>query len=173
MILYDLNDDGTWEYHSQLYGTGDNSNFGYSLALDSDSDSYYIVIGSPAAFHSKDFDGKSSAAGQVHLFEVPQGSTSWLTKSSFSGNAGGDGYGWSVARHSSSMLIGAPFETSGTGAAWLMDPNNLPLPTAAIGFSIYLSVYAQLNSWYCNWCVNGSGYAWHSISCYLLQNERY
>lgn len=85
----------------------DYDRFGWSVAIDGD----YIVIGAYAEDHNE-FDGAElSSAGSAYIYERDiDGVWNEVQKIVPSDRAAGDEFGWSVAIHGNSILVGSHFD---------------------------------------------------------------
>jgi hypothetical protein len=98
----------TWSQQAELTGSdavaGDE--FGYSVAISGST----VVVGAPA---------ENSGAGATYVFVLSGSTWSQQAELTASDAAAGDEFGSSVAMSGSSALVGAPGNSSSTGAAYV------------------------------------------------------
>jgi hypothetical protein len=110
---------GVWgsEYKIQAGDRQANDNFGYSVSISGD----YAIVG---AYYE---DTGGTDAGAAYIFKREGTTWSEIKKITASDAAQGDEFGWSVAIDGTYAIVGARYEDSYTGAAYIYEaPNIVP-----------------------------------------------
>lgn len=137
---------GTWTRTMRLYDAA-TSDFSFALGASLALEGETIVSGSPRA------TTESGASGKGSVFKTSGGSWQLVANLSSGNSHTGDGFGWSVARAGSNLLVGAPGAASDsvwvTGAAyifsslsgsWVESSRLIPTSTRTQGFGVSTSL---------------------------------
>ncbi len=104
-------------------GVSSGQHFGNSVAMSSDT----LMVGAPNANVDINNDGiKELGVGAVHVFQKDQGGTDrWgeVKRLAAGDLAEFDGFGFSLAMHGDTLVVGTPFKASYRGAAYLFEHN--------------------------------------------------
>ena len=108
VIIYDLNDNGDWEYQQSI--SSNTGSFGVSIAMTDDT----LAIGSPL-----DDNENGNEAGAVYLYKYIDGTWKEYKKIIASNGIDNDDFGRAIALHNTILVVGAPSTNKNPGAAYI------------------------------------------------------
>ena len=111
------NHNGSWSQQDKLTandGVG-GDNFGYSVSIDGD----HVVVGANGIY------GSSSDPGSAYIF-VNNHNGSWSQQDKLTANdgVGGDNFGYGVSIDGDHVVVGAPYDDSSSGSAYIFVNNH-------------------------------------------------